>query len=58
VKYNLEKLARYVDQTGKDLRLNADEVAQTVAMISCDTDLKIFVDTHKSINHFLAKEEF
>jgi hypothetical protein len=58
VKYNLEKLARYIDTTGKDLRLNGDEINQTVAMISCDTDLRIFVDTHKSANHFLAKEEF
>ena len=27
VKYNLEKLARYIDQTGKDLRLNSDEIS-------------------------------
>jgi len=58
VKYNLEKLSRYIDTTGKDLRLNGDEINQTIAMISCDTDLRIFVDTHKSANHFLAKEEF
>ena len=57
-KYNLEKLAKYMESTGKDLRVNADEINQAVAMISCDTDLRIFVDTHKSANHFLAKEEF
>ena len=50
VKYNLEKFARYIDQSGRDLRLNADEISQTVAMISSDTDLRIFVDSHKSSN--------
>jgi hypothetical protein len=58
VKYNLEKFARYIDQTGKDLRLNADEISQTVQIISSDTDIRIFVDTHKSMNQFPLKEDF
>ncbi len=59
IKYNLEKLARYVEQTGKDFRLNSDEMCQAVAMISSDTDCKIFIDAHKSTNqYFLQKEDF
>jgi hypothetical protein len=52
-------LARYLEQTGKDFKLNADEISQAVGMISSDTDIKIFIDAHKSTNaYFLQKEEF
>ena len=34
-------------------------MCQAVAMISSDTDCKIFIDSHKSTNsYFLQKEEF
>lgn len=30
----------------------------TVGMISSDTDIKIFIDSNKSINPYLQKEQF
>ena len=40
------------------MKREGEEISQTVAMISSDTDLRIFVDSHKSTNQFLMKEEF
>jgi hypothetical protein len=50
VKYNLEKLARYQEQLGRDLIERSDEINQTVNVISSDTDLRIFIDSNKSHN--------
>ena len=58
VKYNLEKHARYVEQMGKTFKIRGEEMNQTINMISSDTDLKIFIDTNKSLNSFLSKEVF
>lgn len=63
IKYNLEKLARYLDTTGRDLRGNSEEISQAVHMINSDTDLRIFIDTHRStqdgvVNMFPQREQF
>lgn len=58
VKYNLEKLARYIDSLGKSFRNRSEEMNQTISMVSSDTDLKIFIDTNRSLNSFLSKEVF
>ena len=59
-KYNLEKLARYIEQTGRDLQTNAEEISQTVSMITPETDTKIFIDGNKSTtnSYFFQKEKF
>ena len=48
VRYNLEKLARYIEQSGRDLKSTGEEISQTVGMIASETDTRIFIDTHKS----------
>ena len=48
VKYNMEKLARYIEQTGKDLNQRGDDIHQTIGMVSSDTDIRIFIDTNRS----------
>jgi hypothetical protein len=56
----LEKLARYIEQTGRDLKTNADEISQAVSMVSPETDTKIFIDANKSSTtaYFFQKEKF
>ena len=43
---------------GKDVRTRSEEISQTVSMISSETDIRIFVETNKSLNQFLVKEIF
>ena len=47
-----------MEQLGKTLKTRGEEMNQTIAMINGETDLKIFIDTNKSLNQFLSKEVF
>ncbi|CDW77618.1 rab-like gtpase activating [Stylonychia lemnae] len=58
VKFNLEKLSRYIEQMGKEINQRGDEIGQTVGIISSEIDLKIFVDQNKSQNPFLQREVY
>lgn len=58
VKFSLEKLARYVEDMGKDLRQRGDDIGATLGMVNGETDVKIFIDSNRSQNHFLQKEAF
>lgn len=48
IKYNLEKMSRYIDAMGKEFRQISDEISQTVSMVNSDTDIKIFIDSNRS----------
>ena len=43
---------------GKEFRYRSDDILQNLCMISSDTDIKIFIESNKSFNVFLHKEEF
>jgi hypothetical protein len=58
VKYNLEKLNRYIEQLGKEFKYRSDDIMQNLNMISSETDITIFIDSNKSSNQFLIKEQF
>ncbi len=58
VKYNLEKLNRYIEQLGKEFKYRSDDIMQNLNMISSETDIAIFIDSNKSSNQFLVKEHF
>lgn len=50
VKFTLEKFAHVLDNTGKGVRDRADEISDCVQMISNDTDIRIFIEHHRSNN--------
>ena len=51
-------MARYIEDTGRDLKNKGEEISQTVGMISSDIDLRIFIESNRSVNGFIQKEEF
>lgn len=54
----MDKFAKNVEGLGLSFKDRGEELLQSVAQISSETDLKIFIDLHKSTNPFLQKEEF
>lgn len=54
----MDKLAKNIESLGINLKERGEELMQAVSNISSDTDLKIFIELHKSTNPFLQKEEF
>jgi hypothetical protein len=44
----LEKLARYIEEMGKEMRQRGDDIGSTLGMINSDTDIRIFIDTNRS----------
>lgn len=54
----MEKLSKYIEQLGKEFRYRSDDIAQTLQMVSADTDIRIFIDANKSQNAFMMREEF
>lgn len=40
------------------MRKSGDDMMTTIGMISSDTDIKIFIDTNKSLNPFVTKEVY
>jgi hypothetical protein len=58
VKFNLEKLSRYIESIGKEMRKSGEDIMTTVGMSSSDTDLRIFIDTNKSTVPFVQRESY
>jgi hypothetical protein len=50
VKFIFEKLSKVVDTTGKSFRDRSDEIADCAQMISNETDIRIFIEHHRSNN--------
>lgn len=53
MKFNIEKWARYLEQMGKEMKQTGEEIAQTAQMVNSDTDIRIFIDSNKSMNGFI-----
>lgn len=58
MKYNLEKYTRNLGGLGKNMQDKANEMHNSVSMINSETDLKIFIDEHKSHQQFSTKIEY
>lgn len=56
MKFNLEKFSSIIDVMGKEMRDRADCISESADMVSPDTDIKIFIEHHRSENNFLVKE--
>ena len=58
MKYNMQKFGQIVDQLGKSVRQTGDELGDAADLISGVTDIKIFIEHHKSTNMVVNKERF
>ena len=58
LKYNVEKFVKHVGGMGKGIVEKSAEMAKQVAMVNSDTDLRIFVDEHKSGRGWLNKVDY
>jgi hypothetical protein len=58
MKFTLEKFAHILDQTGKGIRDRSDEIADCAQMISNETDIRIFIEHHRSNNQYYQKIKF
>ena len=58
VKFNLEKFANILDAFGKNIRDKSDEITDCAQMVSNETDIKIFIEHHRSDNPMYKKEKF
>ena len=58
VKAHMNIFANSIEAIGINLKERGEDILQAVAQINSETDLKIFVESHKSQNPFLCKEEF
>ena len=58
MKYNMQKFGQIVDQLGKSVRQTGDELGDAADLISGVTDIKIFIEHHKSTNLVVNKERF
>lgn len=54
----LDKLASSSENLGKSLKERGEEMRQAIGAVNSQTDLKIFIEQHKSTNPFMQKEEF
>ena len=57
-KYNLEKFIKQMHTLGKNIQDKATDMGNSVQMINSETDLKIFIDEHKSNILFSSKYEY
>ena len=58
MKYNLMKFAQIVDSVGKAIHDRGENLSETADMVNSATDIKIFIDHHKSTNLVVNKERF
>ena len=58
MKYNLMKFSQIVDSMGKMIHDKGENLSDTADMIDSATDIKIFIEHHKSTNLVVAKERF
>ena len=58
MKYNLMKFSQIVDSMGKMIHDKGENLSDTADMINSETDIKIFIDHHKSTNLVVNKERF
>ena len=58
MKYNLMKFSQIIDSMGKMIHDKGENLSDTADMIDSTTDLKIFIDHHKSTNLVVNKEKF
>jgi hypothetical protein len=40
------------------MRQRGDDIGSTLGMINSDTDIRIFIDTNRSQNQFIQKENY
>ena len=58
MKYNLMKFAQILDSLGKMVHDKGDSLSDAADMINSTTDIRIFIDHHKSSNLVVNKERF
>ena len=58
MKYNLMKFSQIVDSLGKKIHEKGDGLSDVAEMINSTTDIKIFIEHHKSTNLVVNKERF
>ena len=55
---NLMKFSQIVDSMGKAIHDRGENLSETADMVNSATDIKIFIDHHKSTNLVVNKERF
>ena len=58
LKYNMQKFGQIIDQLGKGIRQKGDELGDAAEIVNSTTDIKIFIEHHKSANMVVNKERF
>ena len=58
MRYNLMKFSQIVDSMGKAIHDWGENLSETADMVNSATDIKIFIDHHKSTNLVVNKERF
>ena len=58
MRYNLMKFSQIVDSLGKAIHDRGENLSETADMVNSATDIKIFIDHHKSTNLVVNKERF
>jgi len=58
LKYNLEKIMKHFNSFGKAFIERAAEMQGSITMINSETDLRIFIDEHRSQTLFQNKVDF
>jgi hypothetical protein len=54
----MERLAKNIESMGSNFKQRGEEILQAIGQISPETDVKIFIESNRSANPFLQKEEF
>jgi len=50
LRFNLEKFSTVLDSVGKIIRDHADTIGDGTDIVNADTDIKIFIEHHRSEN--------
>mmetsp|Transcript_25300 Transcript_25300/g.19052 ORF Transcript_25300/g.19052 Transcript_25300/m.19052 type:complete len:89 (-) Transcript_25300:218-484(-) len=58
MKYNFEKIMKHFSGLGKDILKKCEDMSSQIGMVNCETDLRIFIDEHKTHHEFLKPVEF
>ena len=58
MQYNLQKFAMIMEQLGKVFKQSGAELSDASEVINSETDMKIFIEHHKSTNMVVNKERF
>lgn len=58
LRFNIEKFSTVLDSIGKTIRDHADTIGDGTDIVNADTDIKIFIEHHRSDNPQFVREVF